>query len=737
MSRRRRYPSKKPGQAGKQVNFRKKSRIPKIKPGADAKLKKVFASIGIPDKKPFTPDPFQLEALSAIEKTDCLVTAPTGSGKTWIAQQAMARIYEKGQKSWYASPLKALSNSKYNEFSSFFGAGNVGILTGDRKENPGAPVIVGTTEILRNQLYDAMHYGETLSVDLVILDEAHFLGDEDRGVVWEEIMIYLPPRISLLLLSATIGNAKQIARWLNKIRSKECIVVEETKRPVSLCPLFLHPSGTLYPVLASKDSKGKKRIYKKVVEYLNIRRPPLFAPARRLPPFDEILHVLRKYNLLPAIFFLKSRADCDRALDLCMENRPAGPEHEMHLAESIEKLTLESPHIANHRQRWHLEHLAVGAHHSGQLPAWKLVIETLMTKGLLDAVFATSTVAAGVNFPARTVVFLNSDRFNGVEFLPLSPTEFHQMTGRAGRRGMDNIGFTVAIPGRFMDLRLAARLVTSKPSDVISQIKINFSMVLNLLLSHTPAQIDDLLEKSFAAYQLTKRKAPVFAFGFSLRPAHSGATPRQDAAAGEGKEKRNYQKITVDDSKLLWRDFLRHLDFLKEKKYVNSNDRLTDDGIWASHLRVDQPLLLGEGFRLRIFPESDPALLAAIIASLVDERDADDNIDKKFFPKRLLTSFLNVKKRLRPFSKEMTSRGFEVRKLFLRPAVAMYAWATGQSWEKVVSVSDLEEGTLAMLVLRTADNLRHVRALAGVFPEASKTAGTAIELILRDPVVTE
>jgi len=723
MNRRKRYPAKKPYQKNKQEYFKKRSRIPKIRPGADAGLKKVFASIGIPDKKPFTPDHFQLEALCAIEKTDCLVTAPTGSGKTWIALKAMAGIYEKGQKAWYASPLKALSNSKYNEFSSFFGAGNVGILTGDRKENPDAPVIVGTTEILRNQLYDAMHYGETLSVDLVILDEAHFLGDEDRGVVWEEIMIYLPPRISLLLLSATIGNSKEIAGWLYKIRSKECIVVEETKRPVPLCPLFLHPSGTLYPFLTRKDSNGKKRIYKKVVKYLNIRRPPLFAPARKLPPFDEILYILKQYNLLPAIFFLKSRADCDRALDLCIKNRPAGAEHQINLAERIEKLTLESSHTANHRQRWHLEHLAVGAHHSGQLPAWKLVLETLMSKGLLDAVFATSTVAAGVNFPARTVVFLNSDRFNGVEFLPLSPTEFHQMTGRAGRRGMDKIGFTVAIPGRFMDLRLAARLVTSKPSDVISQIKINFSMVLNLLLSHTPDQIEDLLKKSFATYQLTKRKAPVFAFGY--------------AAARKGKEKRNYQKIAVDDSKFLWRDFLRHLDFLKEKKYVSSSGRLTDDGIWASKLRVDQPLLIGEGFRLRIFPESDPALLAAIIASLVDERDADDNIDKKFFPKRLLTSFLNVKKRLRPFSKEMKSRGFEVRQLFLKPAVAIYAWATGQSWEKVVSVSDLEEGTLAMLVLRTADNLRHIRALAGVFPEASKTAETAIKLILREPVVDE
>ncbi|MDY6792925.1 MAG: DEAD/DEAH box helicase [Thermodesulfobacteriota bacterium] len=733
MRRRRRYPSKKPRAKGKQVNFPKKSRIAKIKPGAEAGLKKVFASIGVPHKKPFTPDPFQLEALSVIESADCLVTAPTGSGKTWIARQAMARIYEKGQKAWYASPLKALSNAKYNEFSSFFGSGNVGILTGDRKENPDAPVIVGTTEILRNQLYDAMHDGKSLSVDLVILDEAHFLGDEDRGVVWEEIMIYLPPRISLLLLSATIGNAKQIAGWLNHMRSNKCIVVEEINRPVPLCPLFLHPSGMLFPFLAGKELKGKKRIHPKVVEYLNVRHPPLFAPPRRLPPFDDILRVLKKYNLLPAIFFLKSRADCDRALDLCMKNRSSGSEQETRLAERIEKLTLQRSHIANHRQRWHLEHLAVAAHHSGQLPAWKLVVETLMTEGLLNAVFATSTVAAGVNFPARTVVFLNSDRFNGVEFKPLSPTEFHQMTGRAGRRGMDNIGFTVAIPGRFMDLRLVAKLVTSMPSDVISQIKINFSMVLNLLLSHTPGQIEDLLEKSFATYQIAKGK-PCFAKATQGR----GQKGLSCVAAGEaGKGLRIFKQVSVTDNKLLWRNFLRHLDFLKEKKYVDNNDRLTDDGIWASRLRVDQPLLLGEGFRQRIFPESDPALLAAIVASFVDERDADDHIDKKSFPKRLLTSFVKVKKRLGPFSTEMASRGFEVRKLFLRPAVAMYIWATGHSWEKVVSVSDLEEGTFAMLVLRTADHLRHIRALADVFPEVLITAQTALELILREPVLDE
>jgi len=217
--------------------FQKKVHIV-IKPSADSVLKKIFKTIGLPEKIKFKPDPFQLEAIKAIQTTDCLVTVPTGAGKTWIAEKAIERILQEGGRAWYASPLKALTNSKYSEFAAIFGSDNVGILTGDRKENPDAPVITGTTEILRNQLYDAMHRGETLNSDLVILDEAHFLGDEERGVVWEEIMIYLPTRIPLLMLSATIGNAAQIAGWLKSIRLKDCIVIEEKKRPVPLFPIF-------------------------------------------------------------------------------------------------------------------------------------------------------------------------------------------------------------------------------------------------------------------------------------------------------------------------------------------------------------------------------------------------------------------------------------------------------------------------------------------------------------------
>jgi len=675
-----------------------------MKPGADARLKRVFAGIGVPSSREFRPDPFQLDALTTINRSDCLVTVPTGAGKTWIAERAIARIHEAGGNCWYACPLKALSNAKYAEFTAIFGAENVGILTGDHRENPDAPIIVGTTEILRNQLYDAMHRGISLSTDFVILDEAHFLGDEDRGVVWEEIMIYLPSRIPLLLLSATIGNAGQIADWLAKNRSIPCTVIEETVRPVSLYPLFFHPSGTLLPLMAPAKSGSRQRLDKKVNQYINTRPRRGRGPYHRSPPFGDILRVMQKYDLLPAIFFLKSRADCDRALESCREHLISDPLRQQQIRQKMAHYIQQTPHIATHRQRWHLEDLAVGAHHSGQLPAWKLVLEGLMTEGLLDAVFATSTVAAGVNFPARTVVFFNSDRFNGKNFLPLTATEFHQMTGRAGRRGMDNIGFALLIPDKFMDMRLMAQLLHSPPSEVVSQIKINFTMVLNLLLSHTPVQIEELLKKSFANYLIN--------------------LPGQKQGA-------------LYSHKYLWQDFMRHLNFLKATGYVSTENELTADGRWTSQLRVDQPLLIAEGFRHGILPQSDPDILAGIIASFVNEREVDDHINPKLMPDSLVKAFKKVSGGLKPFAGKMKQGKFEVRSLQLRPAATVCAWAQGQPWEKVLSIAEIEEGNLAMLILRTADNLRHIRNLKDVFPEAAATAAKCIEMILREPVVNE
>ncbi|MBX7062624.1 MAG: DEAD/DEAH box helicase [Pyrinomonadaceae bacterium] len=211
-------------------------------------VEKLLSGIGVPESRPFKPDAFQLEALAAIDTEDVLVTAPTGSGKTWIAREEIRRLLAAGKKAWYTTPLKALTNSKYAEFSEEFGAENVGILTGDRKENFDAPLIVGTTEIYRNQLFDALRTGSEVETDLVILDEAHYLADEDRGHVWEEAIILSPKRIRLLLLSATVGGAEEFADWIEQVRETKVRVVKAGPRPVELRAAYLSSELDLYPL---------------------------------------------------------------------------------------------------------------------------------------------------------------------------------------------------------------------------------------------------------------------------------------------------------------------------------------------------------------------------------------------------------------------------------------------------------------------------------------------------------
>jgi len=225
-------------------------------------VEKLLSGIGTPEPTPIVPDDFQLEAFEAIETQDVLVTAPTGSGKTWIAREEIRRLLEQGKRAWYTTPLKALTNSKYQEFGAEFGAENVGILTGDRKENWNAPLIVGTTEIYRNQLFDALRQGEQVRTDFVILDEAHYLADEERGHVWEEAIILSPPRIRLLLLSATIGNAGEFAAWIEEVRGTKVRIINRAgSRPVELRAAFLAPNTQLFPLFneAGKFNRDLER----------------------------------------------------------------------------------------------------------------------------------------------------------------------------------------------------------------------------------------------------------------------------------------------------------------------------------------------------------------------------------------------------------------------------------------------------------------------------------------------
>lgn len=677
---------------------KKESSFKKLKPGSDRKLKEVFAKIGVPEKKEFKADRFQQQALDLIPEEDCIVSAATGAGKTWIAEVAMEKIFKSGGKSWYASPLKALTNTLYKSFSEKFGAENVGILTGDRKEFPDAPIVIGTTEILRNHLYDAMHEGRDIDTDYVIMDEAHYLGDEDRGVVWEEVLIYLPVRVPVLLLSATIENTDEISGWMESIRKRPCTVIGASKRPVPLYPMFFHPSGTLFPFYEpanDEDRTPTKRLYKKVRKHLQTANPPRLSRPGGLPPMGLIIKTMEKYNLLPGIFFLKSRMDCDKSVEMCDRNGlRLSPEKHAKIKEKLKELVKKYPHIKSHPQMKYVAKCGVAAHHSGHLPPWKEAVEELMSEGLLNAVFATSTVAAGVNFPARTVVLSNSDRFNGVEFIPLSPTELHQMTGRAGRRGMDNIGFVITLPGKFMDLKFLGKLFYKEPGPVESKIKINFSMVLNLLLSHTPEKIEMLIEKSLASFQTS----------------------------------------SSSDLKI---DFNKRLLFLESCGYVNENQGLTHDGTWASKLRIDYPLVVAEGFKKGLFP-GDPVLLASIISCFVTDREyKDELLFHRAIPKSLRKEYIKIKKELMPFFSLLKNSGFNAPTLFLTPAVLIYHWAMGVPWDDVADLTEIAEGDLVRLVLRTADNLRHIKNLSDVFPDEAAAAYEAIDLILREPVVTD
>lgn len=676
---RRRYGKKKPG---KNKPF---------KPRIDSSLKSVFQKIGTPEPGPFVPDLFQIEALRLTKHSDVLVSAPTGSGKTWIASQAIRMYLDQGKTVWYASPLKALSNSIYEEFSREFGSANCGILTGDRKENPDAPITVGTTEILRNQLYDAMHEGTSIQTDLVILDEAHYLNDPDRGVVWEETLIYLPPRVRLLMLSATISNAGEICEWLRDIRGTEVNLVHSQNRPVPLETLFLLSDGLMVPL------GTKKGLSSKVKNHL-ARGSGKRRQWYKKTDFGNIIECLGKLNLLPTIFYLKSRKECDRALKTCPPVRLSRDENR-ELRMAVNSFVEKYPHLKNHKQMSYLLKSRVASHHGGQLPYWKVLVENMMNRGLLNAIFSTSTVAAGVNFPARSVVLVQSDRFNGHEFADLTATEFHQMVGRAGRRGKDEIGFAVVIPGIHQNPDLIHELQDSPPEPVNSQIHINFSMVLNLLLSHTPMEVKDLIDRSFASFQeIPSRREKI----------------------------RNR----------LWRDFKRHLRFLKETGFVNNMDQLTEDGFWASKLRVDQPLLISEAIRKGAMDKLSPEELAGALAPFVWDRSQE--IDLKMVDEtemaRIEAIFNSLLKSIKHIMIMKTKRKFETPLIQMWPCAALYFWANGTDWNDLFRMVRVDEGDMASLIMRTADHLRQIVNLKKTHPDLSDTAEKAIDLIMREPV---
>ena len=455
----------------------------------------------------FTFDDFQRQACRALSAGHgVLVAAPTGSGKTVVGEFAVHLAMAEGRKCFYTTPIKALSNQKYADLARTYGSAAVGLLTGDNSINGEAPVVVMTTEVLRNMLYAG---SATLAgLGYVVLDEVHYLADAFRGAVWEEVIIHLPESVRVVALSATVSNAEEFGDWLTQVRGGTTVIVDE-HRPV---PLWQHvlASGRLYDLFA-----GAGRVNP---ELLRLARREAAAPRRRgrggprparfRPPYrPDVIKRLDAAGLLPAITFIFSRAGCDAAVRQCLDAglRLTTPEEATAITEVAERGSATVPE-ADLPVLGYAEWLAglqrgIAAHHAGLLPAFKEVVEELFEAGLVKAVFATETLALGINMPARTVVIERLDKWNGDSHAPLTPGEYTQLTGRAGRRGIDVEGHAVVLWQPDLDPAMVAGLAGTRTYPLISSFRPSYNMAVNLVGQAGLDRAAALLESSFAQFQ--------------------------------------------------------------------------------------------------------------------------------------------------------------------------------------------------------------------------------------------
>ena len=476
----------------------------------------------------FPLDDFQLRACQEIEDgRGVLVAAPTGSGKTVVGEFAIHLALATGRKCFYTTPIKALSNQKYHDLVDRYGPDEVGLLTGDNVVNGEAPVVVMTTEVLRNMLYAGSR--TLMGLGFVVMDEVHYLADRSRGAVWEEVMIHLPESVTVVSLSATVSNAEEFGEWLETVRGETTTIVEE-RRPV---PLYQHVmvGRRMLDLFASSDVDAAAGFVKEGApvngELMKIarddwastrlmrdRRSPRkgkpgsskakfskdgrnVGNGRRvwIPSRADVVDRLDREGLLPAIVFIFSRVGCDAAVQQCLNAgvRLTSPEERDTIHEYVEAARQDLPDEDLHVLGYHdfLEGLTRGiaAHHAGMLPAFKHVVEELYVRGLCKVVFATETLALGINMPARTVVIEKLTKWNGEAHADITPGEYTQLTGRAGRRGLDVEGHGVVLWQPGMNPREVAGLASTRTYPLRSSFRPSYNMAVNLVAPVRPRDL--------------------------------------------------------------------------------------------------------------------------------------------------------------------------------------------------------------------------------------------------------
>ena len=461
---------------------------------------------------PYSPDRFQTEAMDALDNdSSVLVAAPTGSGKTLIAEYAVHRALTRGQRAFYTAPIKALSNQKYRDLCAIHGAARVGLVTGDNAVNAEADVVVMTTEVLRNMIYASSSRLDRLGA--VILDEVHFLQDAYRGPVWEEVIIQLDPTVQLVCLSATVSNADEVGEWLTTVRG-HTKVVTESRRPVEL--LTHH---ALYD-----SSNGRVQMHDTIVNgepNRNLER--ILATARSLPPRGqggkrprrrfatptrpETVELLEDNDMLPAIIFIFSRAQCEDAVKSCMSagivltTRDEEDEIVAIVDRHVDSLTASDRRALGYDEFLDRVGSGIACHHAGMIPMFKEAVEECFVRGLVKVVFATETLAVGINMPARAVVIEKLTKYTGEHHVLLRASEYTQLTGRAGRRGLDRIGHAVTLWNPFVTFDQTAGLALSRSFRLSSAFRPTFNMAVNMIRRHSREAATHFLNLSFAQFQ--------------------------------------------------------------------------------------------------------------------------------------------------------------------------------------------------------------------------------------------
>jgi len=453
-------------------------------------------------------DPFQITACHAVEDgKGVLVAAPTGAGKTVVGEFAAFFALQAGKKCFYTTPIKALSNQKYSEFVAKFGQDRVGLLTGDTSINGEADILVMTTEVLRNMLYAGSN--TLTNLGCVVMDEVHYLADKFRGAVWEEVLIHLMESVQVISLSATVSNAEEFGEWLGEVRGETEVIVSEI-RPI---PLFQHVLiGNRLMDLFEQPGKINPEILQREREAIRRsslgrnRRGRYDEPSDRMSRAD-IIEKLQRENLLPAITFIFSRVGCDAAVKQCLHAglRLTSPEERTEIRQTALRYTQniaeEDLEVLGFQEWLTALERGIAAHHAGLLPSFKGAVEDLFQRGLVKAVFATETLALGINMPARTVVLEKLIKFNGEAHVPITPGEYTQLTGRAGRRGIDIEGNAVIQWSPTVDSASAAGLASTRTYPLRSSFSPTYNMAINLISRFGRETARRSLESSFAQFQ--------------------------------------------------------------------------------------------------------------------------------------------------------------------------------------------------------------------------------------------